>query len=136
MIPTVSQKTPPTPVIQSSQAQKSGHRAFKVDPFDYQPLRVGIKQVHQAIAIEYTLSSKQGPEGPRRWHHFIKIKKYTDIAQFGISMSRSGSFQDALKQEIERITDQVYSDHCEYLPPEKIQRGQIEDLVRQILVLP
>ena len=53
---------------------------------------------------------------------------------FGISVSRSGSFADALKAEISRIVDRIYADHCEYLPPERIERHQIEDLVHQILV--
>ena len=29
--------------------------------------------------------------------------------------------------------DRIYADHCEYLPPEKIERIQIEDLTNQIL---
>ena len=103
-----------------------------MDPFDYKPLRVGLKQKYQAIVIEYTL----GSDGERRWRHHVKIKKYTDTASFGISVSRSGSFQDALKNEITRIVDLLYADHCEYFPPEKISRTQVEDLVRQILVLP
>jgi hypothetical protein len=82
--------------------------------------------------VEYQIPS----DSAKRWHHFIKIKKYCDIAQFGISVSRSGSFQDALRQEILRIVDLVYAEHCEYLPPEKITRLQVEELVRQILVLP
>lgn len=101
------QKASLTPPKQHSSisTQKSSHRAFKVDPYDYDPIRAGIKQAHQAIVIEYCLKSATTDAGPRRWHHFIKIKKYTDIAQFGISVSRSGSFQDALKTEITRIVD-------------------------------
>ena len=53
---------------------------------------------------------------------------------FGISVSRSGSFQDALVHEIQRLTDQVYAHHCEYLPPEKIERSQVEELIKQIMV--
>ena len=53
---------------------------------------------------------------------------------FGISVSRSGSFQEALNTETERIVDQIYAYHCEYLPPEKIERAQVEDLVRQLMV--
>ena len=52
---------------------------------------------------------------------------------FGISVSKSGSFAEALEGEVERVTDRVYGDHCEYLPPEKISRTQIEGLVSEIL---
>ena len=52
---------------------------------------------------------------------------------FGISVSRSGSFKEALHHEISRTVDAIYGDHCEYLPPEKIERASIEDLVRLIM---
>ena len=52
---------------------------------------------------------------------------------FGISVSRSGSFKEALNQEIQRATDLIYGDHCEYLPPERIERVAGDDLVKQIM---
>jgi hypothetical protein len=52
---------------------------------------------------------------------------------FGISVSRSGSFKEALNSEIHKTVDAIYGEHCEYLPPEKIERKSIEDLVRQIM---
>ena len=52
---------------------------------------------------------------------------------FGISVSRSGSFREALHMEISKTVDLIYGDHCEYLPPEKIDRKSIEELVRQIM---
>lgn len=52
---------------------------------------------------------------------------------FGISVSRSGSFKEALNSEIQKTVDAIYGEHCEYLPPEKIERRSIEDLVRQIM---
>jgi len=70
----------------------------------------------------------------RRFLHNIKVGKYSDPMAFGISVSRSGSFKEALDLEIERIVDKIYGEHCEYLPPEKIERGQIENLVSQIMV--
>ena len=100
-----------------------------VDPMDYSPRRVGIRQAYKAIVIDYMLKSNG-----KRYLHNIKIGKYCDAMAFGISVSRSGSFQEALTVEVSRITDRVYADHCEYLPPEKIERAQIEDLVNQILV--
>ena len=52
---------------------------------------------------------------------------------FGISVSRSGSFKEALQQEVSKVVDLIYGDHCEYLPPEKIERHAVEDLVKTIL---
>ena len=79
--------------------------------------------------IEYRLRSK--PE--KRYHHNIKVYRYSDPMAFGISVSRSGSFREALHTEIAKATDAIYGDHCEYLPPEKIERKSIEELVRQIM---
>jgi len=81
------------------------------------------------IVVEYRLKS----QGNKRFHHNIKVYKYSDPMAFGISVSRSGSFREALQQEITKTTDQIYGDHCEYLPPEKIERASIEELVRQIM---
>ena len=108
---------------------KSNQRNFRIDPFDYKPTRVGLKQRHKAIVIEYFLKSNG-----KRFLHNIKVGKYSDPMSFGISVSRSGSFQEALGKEIENITDKVYANHCEYLPPEKIERQQVENLVHQLLV--
>ena len=104
-------------------------RTFSVDPFDYRRNRVGLKIRHKAIVIEYHLKSNG-----KRFLHNIKVGKYQDAMAFGISVSRSGSFQEALGKEVEHITDKIYANHCEYLPPEKIERQQIENLVQQILV--
>ena len=62
-------------------------RTFAVDPYDYRPNRVGIKQKYKAIVIEYFLKSNG-----KRFLHNIKVGKYTDPMAFGISVSRSGSF--------------------------------------------
>ena len=78
--------------------------------------------------VEYTL--KTAPT--KNYHHNIKVYKYTDPMAFGISVSRSGSFKEALQHEIQKTVDLIYGDHCEYLPPEKIERHAIEDLVKQI----
>ena len=93
-------------------------RTFKVDPMDYVPRRVGLRQAYKAIVIDYSLKSKG-----KRYLHNIKLGKYCDAMAFGISVSRSGSFAEALSAEVSRITDRVYADHCEYLPPEKIDRS-------------
>ena len=103
-------------------------RTFKVDPMDYQPRRLGLRHAYKAIVIEYELDSTG-----KRYLHNIKAGKYSDPMAFGISVSRSGSFAEALQSEVSRITDCVYADHCEYLPPEKIDRHQIEELVNSIL---
>ena len=58
----------------------------------------------------------------KRYLHNIKVGKYSDPMAFGISVSRSGSFAEALHVEVNRIVDRIYADHCEYLPPEKVQR--------------
>ena len=102
--------------MQHGQRQaKSSQRNFSIDPFDYKPTRVGLKQRNKAIVIEYYLQSNG-----KRFLHNIKVGKYTDPMAFGISVSRSGSFQEALGKEISNITDTIYANHCEYLPPEKI----------------
>ena len=92
-------------------------RTFKVDPFDYEPRRVGLRHAYKAIVIDYSLKSTG-----KRYLHNIKAGRYSDPMAFGISVSRSGSFADALKAEISRIVDRIYADHCEYLPPERIER--------------
>jgi len=46
--------------------------------------------------IEYRLKSNQY----KKMHHNIKVYKYTDPIAFGVSVSRSGSFKEALQQEI------------------------------------
>lgn len=79
--------------------------------------------------IDYELKSSG-----KRCLHNIKVGKYTDPMAFGISVSRSGSFAEALQAEISRIVDRVYAEHCEYLPPEKVERFQVEELVNSILV--
>ena len=96
----------------------SSTRTFRVDPFDYQPIRVGIRYVYKAIVIDYELKSSG-----KRYLHNIKVGKFTDPMAFGISVSRSGSFAEALLNEVNRIVDRVYAEHCEYLPPERIQRA-------------
>ena len=90
---------------------------------------MGIRYIYKAIVIDYELKSSG-----KRYLHNIKVGKYTDPMAFGISVSRSGSFAEALKAEVSRIVDRIYADHCEYLPPEHIQRIQIEGLVNDILV--
>ena len=110
-------------------AAASSTRTFRVDPFDYQPIRVGIRHAYKAIVIDYELKSTG-----KRYLHNIKVGKFTDPMAFGISVSRSGSFAEALLNEVNRIVDRVYAEHCEYLPPERIQRKQIEGLVNDILV--
>ena len=102
---------------------------FRVDPFDYLPSRFGLRQNHRALVVEYGLKSRPGA----RFLHNIKVGRYVDPMSFGISVSKSGSFAEALEGEVERVTDLVYGDHCEYLPPEKISRTQIEGLVSEIL---
>ena len=97
-----------------------------MDPQDYRPIRVGIRAEKKVIVIEYRLKS----QGQKRYLHNIKAYKYQDPMAFGISVSRSGSFKEALQNEIVRTVDQIYGEHCEYLPPEKIERYQIEELVR------
>jgi len=62
-----------------------------VDPFDYRPIRVGIRYVYKAIVIDYELKSRG-----KRFLHNIKVGKYSDPMAFGISVSRSGSFAEAL----------------------------------------
>lgn len=104
-------------------------KGFKVDPLDYKPLKLGLRQLHRAIVIDYQLRSSG-----RRFLHNIKVSKYLDTKAFGISVSRSGSFKEALELEIEKIVDNIYADHCEYLPPERIERAQVEDLVKQLLL--
>jgi hypothetical protein len=52
---------------------------------------------------------------------------------FGMSVSRSNSFRDALLQEIDKIVDRIYSDHEIYLPSDKLKRTQIVQLVQQLL---
>ena len=98
-----------------SGAPGGADRTFKVDPFDYNPTRVGIRYIYKAIVIDYDLKSSG-----KRYLHNIKVGKYTDPMAFGISVSRSGSFAEALKAEVSRIVDKIYADHCEYLPPERI----------------
>lgn len=110
-------------------AQPAIARTFSVDPFDYEPLRVGIRYIYKAIVVDYQMKSTE-----KRYLHNIKVGKYTDPMAFGISVSRSGSFAEALKAEVSRIVDCIYADHCEYLPPEKISRVQIESLVNDILI--
>ena len=78
--------------------------------------------------IEYSLKT-----GPGRFHHNIKVYKYIDHSKFGVSVSRSGTFKEALQQEIISIVDAIYGDHYEYLPSEKIERNSVEELVRQIM---
>ena len=39
----------------------------------------------------------------------------------------------SLDKEIIRMVNTIYAEHCEYLPPERIDRGSIEGLVSQIL---
>ena len=95
-----------------------------MDPEDYRIRRVGIRFEHKAIVVEYYLKSSG-----RRFLHNIKVAKYSDPMAFGISVSRSGSFKEALDREIEKIVDNIYGEHCEYLPPEKIERSQVEGLV-------
>ena len=102
---------------------------FAIDPYDYKPTRLGLRQQHKAIVIEYSLKSSG-----KRYLHNIKVGKYTDPMSFGISVSRSGSFAEALTKEIESVVDKIYADHCEYLPPEKITRAQVESLVNEIMV--
>ena len=80
--------------------------------------------MYKAIVIDYELKSTR-----KRYLHNIKVGKYTDPMAFGISVSRSGSFAEALKNEVSRIVDCIYGAHVEYLPPERIQRAQIEELV-------
>ena len=104
-------------------------RTFRIDTANYRPLRVGLRQAYKAIIVDYELKSSG-----KRYLHNIKVGKYCDAKAFGISVSRSGSFAEALNQEVSRITDCIYADHCEYLPPEKIERVQIEDLVNQIMI--
>lgn len=67
-------------------------RTFRVDPADYRPIRVGIRCEQKVIVIEYRLKSQQG----KRFHHNIKMYRYSDPMAFGISVSRSGSFREAL----------------------------------------
>ena len=90
---------------------------------------MGIRYFYKAIVIDYELKSTS-----KRYLHNVKVGKYTDPMAFGISVSRSGSFAEALKAEVSRIVDRIYADHCEYLLPEHIQRVQIEGLVNDILV--
>ena len=66
-------------------------RTFKVNPYDYKPLRVGVRYLYKAIVIDYELKSRG-----KRYLHNIKVGKYSDPMAFGISVSRSGSFADAL----------------------------------------
>lgn len=97
---------------------------------DYRPRRIGIRYAYKAIVIDYELKSTG-----KRCLHNIKVGKYTtDPMAFGISVSRSGSFAEALQIEISRIVDRIYAEHCEYLPPEKVDRSQVEELVNSILV--
>ena len=93
----------------------SRSRTFKIDMYDYRPKRVGLRVEKKVIVIEYYLRSRSG-----RFHHNIKVYRYVDPLQFGISVSRSGSFKEALNSEISKTVDNIYRDHCEYLPPEKI----------------
>ena len=76
---------------------------------------MGIRYVYKAIVIDYELKSSG-----KRYLHNIKVGKFTDPMAFGISVSRSGSFAEALLNEVSRIVDRVYAEHCEYLPPERI----------------
>ena len=99
-----------------------------INPDDYKPRRVGLRAQKKAIVIDYEKRSTR-----ERFFHNIKVYRYTDPKAFGVSVSRSGSFKAALGHEIEKIVDSIYGDHCEFLPPEKIRRDQIEDLVKQIL---
>ena len=78
--------------------------------------------------IEYELRSSG-----KRFYHNIKIGKYTDPKAFGISVSHSGSFRDALTNEIDRIVDMIYANHVEYLPPERIPRTDIVNLVSMVM---
>lgn len=71
-------------------------RSFKVNHLDYKLLRVGIRSEKKVIVVEYTLKSVLA----KRYHHNIKVYKYTDPMAFGISVSRSGSFKEALQHEI------------------------------------
>ena len=102
---------------------------FAIDLYDYKPTRLGLRQQFKAIVIEYNLKSTG-----KRYLHNIKVGKYTDPMSFGISVSRSGSFQEALSREVDNVVDKIYADHCEYLPPEKITRAQVESLVNDIMV--
>lgn len=88
-----------------------------IDPEDYKPKRVGLRQKKKAIVIEYIKRSTQ-----EKFIHNIKVYRYTDAKTFGISVSRSGSFKAALAKEVEKIVDSIYGDHCEFLPPEKVTR--------------
>ena len=117
---------PPSALHTPIEPLSNKKRTFRVDPLDYKPVRVGIKCEQKVIVVEYRLKS----QGQKRFHHNIKVYKYSDPMAFGISVSRSGSFREALLQEIVKTTDMIYGDHCEYLPPERIERLAIEDLVR------
>lgn len=102
---------------------------IKIDPFDYVPIRVGLRYIYKAIVIDYQLKSSG-----KRYLHNIKVGKYSDPKAFGVSVSRSGTFAEALNAEVSRVVDEIYGDHYEYLPPERIQRVQIEGLVNDLLV--
>lgn len=93
---------------------------------EYNLFRVGIRLEKKVIVVEYALKTNMA----KKYHHNIKVYKYTDPMAFGISVSRSGSFKEALQHEIQKIVDLIYGDHCEYLPPEKIDRNAVEDLVK------
>ena len=56
---------------------------------------MGIRQAYKAIVIDYELKSSG-----KRFLHNIKVGKYTDPMAFGISVSRSGSFAEALNIEV------------------------------------
>jgi len=116
----------PQQIVSKPVQQKQ--RSFKVDPLDYKPLRVGIRKEQKVIVVEYTLRSTG-----KRYLHNIKTDKYADPIAFGISVSHSNSFRQALDKEIARMVDSIYSEHCEYLPPERIDRNSIEGLMSQIL---
>jgi hypothetical protein len=74
---------------------------FRVDPQDYRPTRVGIRCEKKVIVIEYRLKSQD----TKRFLHNIKVYRYSDPMAFGISVSRSGSFKEALQNEIARTVD-------------------------------
>ena len=60
---------------------------------DYEPLKLGIKQEQMLIVIEF-----QTPSNVKRYHHFIKVKKYlsNDAMRLSMSVSKSnsGSFKE------------------------------------------
>jgi hypothetical protein len=49
----------------------------------------------------------------KRYHHNIKLARYCDSKIFGlsVSVSRSGSFRDALSSEVDKVAEQVFRNH-------------------------